>query len=184
MVFFLLFFFCFLFVRLQRQRRHLEEFTKSEFTGPAAGNSLALNFKNLQTEPQCLIWEMFGPKAEQAWKTKPVVVLNNDETNQTLIERLEKSFQIHCKSSPALTAVNWILKYIYSTNAAISHTADSNHIPPFSCYFPSSSASMLLVDFASVTPQMHLKEIDGQAAYEETVSKYVKNKLLSNHMHK
>lgn len=53
------------------------------------------------------------------WKSKPVLVFNNDLNNEVLLERLGRSYQIHY----------------------------SQDLFPFSCYFPSSQVTFLLIDF-------------------------------------
>lgn len=53
------------------------------------------------------------------WKTKPVVVFDNALMNEVFIEKIEKVYQIQ-----------------YSSD-----------LSPFSCYFPLSTATFILVDF-------------------------------------
>nr|CAH0098993.1 unnamed protein product [Daphnia galeata] len=53
------------------------------------------------------------------WKNKPIAIFQNELNNDVLLERLERYFQIHYSES----------------------------LVPFSCYFPSSQATFLLIDF-------------------------------------
>merc|ERR1712071_57663 len=56
---------------------------------------------------------------KKPWKTKPIVVFDNALMNDVFIEKVEKLYQIH-----------------YSSDLC-----------PFSCFFPLSSASFIMVDF-------------------------------------
>ncbi|XP_046653700.1 uncharacterized protein LOC124344229 [Daphnia pulicaria] len=62
---------------------------------------------------------MLLTKENPMWKNKPIAIFHNELNNDVLIERLERSFQIHYSES----------------------------LVPFSCYFPTSQATFLLIDF-------------------------------------
>ena len=76
------------------------------------------------------------------WKTKPVVVFDNALMNEVFIEKIEKVYQIQCEYR------KWQIQLLYFGFFSMSNfPLDSSDLSPFSCYFPLSTATFILVDF-------------------------------------